>query len=134
MRVKKMKFKVLFSTMIFTLLTILCLNSVNAQAPGGMQMKTPEERATAITDKMKTELSLTDAQVPQVSAINLKYAQKADSLFKAPGDRSEKMPAMQSLQQSKAAELKGILTPDQYTKYEAMVKEMMDKAKAMYHN
>lgn len=132
MQAKKFKYRLLASALSICIMSIAFSTSANAQNGNGMMQMSPADRATAQTNKMKTELSLTDAETTQVSAINLKYAQKADSLYKAPGDRSEKMPAMQSIQSSKMAEMQSVLTPDQYTKYQAMVKEMMDKAKAHY--
>lgn len=134
MQVKKNHFKFLLSIIAISMSTIAFTGSAKAQAPGGMQMQSPEERAAYMSTKMKTELNLTDAQYPQVQGINLKYAQKADSLFKAPGEREEKMPVMQSLQQAKGSELESILTPEQNTKYQAMVKEMLDKAKAKHRD
>jgi|SRR5450432_388067 len=134
MRTSKLNFKAIISALAFSFIGMFFTLSVNAQAPGGMQMQTPEQRADTLTSKMKTALMLSDEQLPQVQSVNLKYAQKMDSLYNAPGERTEKMPVMQSMQQDKTAELKTILTPDQYTKYQAMVKEMMDRAKAMHHS
>jgi hypothetical protein len=111
-----------------SIVSVLMISSGTACAQmDSMAMKTPESRAAMLSDKMKTDLTLTDAQYAQVQGINLKYAQKNDSLFKSPGERSDKMQAMRSSMQAKGDELKAILTPDQFTKYQAMEKEMRQK-------
>ncbi len=43
---------------------------------------TPEERATKRTERMKTELSLSEQQTKEVGALNLKHAQEMDVLQK----------------------------------------------------
>ena len=111
-----------------SIVSILMIVSGTARAQmDSTAMRTPESRAAMLSDKMKTDLALTDAQYAQVQGVNLKYAQKNDSLFKSPGERSDKMQAMRSSMQAKGDELKAILTPDQFTKYQAMEKEMRQK-------
>ena len=111
-----------------SIVSVLLLVSGTAQAQmDSAAMRTPESRAAMLSDKMKTDLALTDAQYTQVQGVNLKYAQKNDSLFRSPGERSDKMQAMRSSMQAKGDELKAILTPDQFTKYQAMEKEMRQK-------
>jgi hypothetical protein len=43
---------------------------------------TPEERAAKRTERMKTELSLSEQQTKEVGALNLKHAQEIDVLQK----------------------------------------------------
>ena len=43
---------------------------------GNRPQRTPEERAKRETEWMKTDLTLTEAQIPLVDTINLKYAKK----------------------------------------------------------
>jgi hypothetical protein len=125
MQIKRIYFRILAMASIVSVLMIVS-GTVRAQTDS-MAMRTPESRAAMLSDKMKTDLTLTDAQYAQVQGINLKYAQKNDSLFKSPGERSDKMQAMRSSMQAKGDELKTILTPDQFTKYQAMEKEMRQK-------
>ena len=93
---------------------------------------TAEVRAANLTEKMKTELSLTDAQYPQVQAINQKYAQKNEEIFKGPDARFAKFKALKSSQQDKNKEMKAVLDKDQYKKYAAMMDEMKSKAREQY--
>lgn len=120
---------------LITLLSVASMTA-HAQVADGAKTadstRTAEGRAAALTEKMKTELSLTDAQYPQVQAINLKYAQKNEQIFQGPGGRFAKFKSLKSSQKDKSKEMKAILTPDQYKKYEAMVEEMKNKAKEQY--
>ena len=50
--------------------------------PPQRQQRTPEERAKRESDWMKTDLALTDKQIPQVDSINLKYAKKQIKVIK----------------------------------------------------
>jgi len=91
--------------------------------------RTPEGRAAALTEKMKTELSLTDDQYPSVQAINLKYAQKNEQIFKGSDGKFAKYKALKSSRKDKGKEMKAILTSDQYKKYEEMVEKMAEEFK-----
>jgi hypothetical protein len=94
--------------------------------------RTPEGRAAALTEKMKKELSLTDDQYPSVQALNLKYAQQNERIFKGSDGKFAKYKALKSSQKDKSKEMKAALTSDQYKKYEAMVEEMKSKAREQY--
>ena len=89
--------------------------------PPQRQQRTPEERAKRESDWMKTDLALTDKQIPQVDSINLKYAKKQSELIEKMrnegGDFQSIRPKMQELQTKKNEELKGVLTEDQMKKY-----------------
>jgi hypothetical protein len=64
---------------------------------------TPEERAAKRTERMKTELSLSEQQTKEVGALNLKHAQEMEAL------RAE---AKQKRTAHKAA-IKAVLTDEQ---------------------
>jgi hypothetical protein len=68
---------------------------------------------------MKTDLTLTDVQVPQIDTINLKYAKKQMELRnQLQGQGREAMMAKrQELQSQKNEELKKVLTEAQMKKY-----------------
>ncbi|WP_075591055.1 DUF4890 domain-containing protein [Labilibacter marinus] len=113
--------------LIFTLAAFLVLSiSVNAQGPqrGG----TPEEMAKKQTEKMKKDLSLSEDQVTKVSAINLKYAKKIDEVRNnASGDRAAMRESMQPIRKARNAEMKKVLSEDQYKTMVEKDKEMMEK-------
>ena len=88
---------------------------------------TPAERAKAQTAMMKGKLGLTDAEAAKVAPINLKYAEKMEPIIKGPKLPIMKMRDAREVEAQKEAELKGVLTADQFTKFEAGKEEMMEK-------
>jgi hypothetical protein len=95
-----------------------------------MQAATAQEHAAKMTDWMKTNLTLTDSQVPKVTDINLRYATTMDSLKNSPGDQTEKMSTMKADNTAKDLEIKGVLTDSQYQVYQAKEAEMKAKNKS----
>ncbi len=77
---------------------------------GQNQNVTPEERAQKMTDRMKTELSLTDAQYKEVYAINLAKAKKQTELEK--GNKEQRS----AMRDQHLADLGNVLTPEQMEK------------------
>jgi Spy/CpxP family protein refolding chaperone len=86
--------------------------------------RNPDEAAKSLTERMKTELGLTDQQYASVHSINLEYAKKASTLR---GDsstsRDERHTRLKSLRQQKRTELKKVLTPEQQQKWADARKE-----------
>jgi hypothetical protein len=109
------------------------LVSVAAASPlDALKGTTPQERA-AIQNKMMAEkLALTPQQQPQIDALNLKYAQKMQSVIDGDEGMFAKMRAAQSVDQEKEAELQKILTPDQWSTYLAGKEEMREKLQAAF--
>ncbi|HTI94587.1 MAG TPA: hypothetical protein VL727_28535 [Puia sp.] len=135
----KISFSIAFLILCF-LFSTLAVNAQSAQPAQAGQparstdsTRTPEGRAAALTEKMKTELALTEDQYPSVQAINLKYALKNEQIFKGSDGKFAKYRALKSSQKDKSREMKGILTSDQYKKYEAMTEEMKNKAMEQYN-
>lgn len=110
-------------------MTVIMLISTASFAQDKMPHKTPEERAKMMSDKMKTELSLTDDQYQKVQAINLDFANKTKDIKKDGADKAGWAEKMKPLDEERTTSLKGVLTPDQFTKFESMKKDMKDKHK-----
>lgn len=87
------------------------------------------DRAAKLTEWMKTNLQLTAEQVAPVQEINLKYANKMDDLRKRSQGRRAKMQTLKSDNKAKDAELKKILTADQFKTYLAKKEEIKKKFK-----
>ncbi len=87
------------------------------------------DRAAKLTEWMKTNLQLTAEQVSPVQEINLKYANKMDDLRKSSQGRRAKMQTLKSDNKAKDAELKKILTADQFKTYLAKKEEIKKKFK-----
>lgn len=116
----------LFSTWFLAALILLSATTVFAQnqkSGKGQGKATPEERAKRQTDKMKESLSLTSAQEPKVSAINLKYAKKMEDVRKV-SDTAAQRKSAQALNKQKEGELKTVLTAEQFKLYLKQVEEL----------
>ena len=87
------------------------------------------DRAAKLTEWMKTNLQLTAEQVSPVQEINLKYANKMDDLRKSSQGRRQKMQTLKNDNKAKDAELKKILTADQFKTYLAKKEEIKKKFK-----
>ena len=101
-----------------------------------MAATTPQQRADRQTAQMKKQLSLTAEQEPTVAAINLKYAQRMQSVLET-GERNPNAARAQTMKQvremtgSKDDELKAVLTNDQYKQYETFKDEQKGRMKEM---
>ncbi len=88
---------------------------------------TPEQRAKALTEIMKTKVGLTPEQTGKVMDLNLEYAKKMDPLIKGSAGPLVRMREMKQINEAKEAELKQILSPQQFEKYLASKEEMREK-------
>jgi hypothetical protein len=88
---------------------------------------TPEQRAKALTEMMKTKIGLTPEQTGKVAELNLTYAKKMDPLIKGSAGPLVRMREMKQINEAKEAELKQILSPPQFDKYLASKEEMREK-------
>jgi periplasmic protein CpxP/Spy len=104
-------------------------------AKGDKARKTPEEMARMRTDKMAQKLELNASQKSQLQALNLRHAQEMKARresYKASGektaaDKAKIQEARKASHDKWQAELKGVLTEQQYAKYEAYRAEMQQK-------
>ncbi len=117
--------KTAFNTCLVALL-IFASTSVFAQQQ--KQQRTPEERATIATNKMKETLQLSDDQYVKVKAINLDYAKKINER-RAVKDKSALKDKMKNLDSQRMRSLKSVLTPDQYAKYETQKNAARERLK-----
>ncbi|WP_431215505.1 hypothetical protein ACQ86N_12895 [Puia sp. P3] len=124
--------KIRFATVF--LAAFLLVGTVAARAQSADSTRTAEGRANQLTERMKTELSLTEEQYPKVQAINLRHAQKNEAIFQGTGARFAKFRSLKSSQKDKSKEMKSVLTSDQYKKYEQMMEEMKNKARQQYQS
>lgn len=114
---------------LLSLILMMALFQTASAQDSTMKGGTPEQRAQLQTAWMKDKLALNETQVGQVSAINLKYAKMNDPVLKGSDNKFSKFKKLKAAQKDKEKELKGILAPDQFTKYLAMQDEMKDKMK-----
>jgi periplasmic protein CpxP/Spy len=103
------------------------LIAIGGYAQGKRQPKTATERAEKVTNKMKEKLNLTDDQVQKIKAINLEAAQQKDSLK---SDKAELKNKVKTIETSRDAKIKEVLTDAQKAEYEKMkanAAQKMDK-------
>lgn len=89
--------------------------SLHAQERTATRQRTPEDAATRAarrTEHMRSTLQLTEDQVARVQAINLKHAEAVEAAREA--DKAKRDQERQELKASYDAELKAVLTPEQY--------------------
>jgi periplasmic protein CpxP/Spy len=90
--------------------------------------KTPEERAKLRTEHMTKELALSPEQQAKVEAINLKYADQVEAVrSEREAERTAKREAAKAMHDAHDAEMKAVLTADQYTKWVAKKQEAKAK-------
>ena len=100
------------------------------------EKRTPQERAKARTEHMTKELALSPDQQAKVEAINLKYADQVEAVrSEREAERTAKREAAKAMHDAHDAEMKAVLTADQYTKWVAKKQEAkakhMEKRKQM---
>ena len=92
-----------------------------------LKSTTPEQRAGMQTDLMKSTLGLTSEQTPKVADINLKYAKRMDPLIKGSADPAAKGRKMEEVDQQKEAELKEVLSPEQFKAFHSAKVQMRQR-------
>ena len=110
-------------------LTLCLLLSAAASAQGLAELKktTPEQRAGLLTDMMKARLKLMESQVSPVHDINLKYAKKMQPVLEGSERPFREVWELKDLNHGKEAELKKVLTPEQFQQYLMAKDEMRQK-------
>lgn len=122
-----------FKIMLFAVALALVSISVVAQ-PHPPQQKgkpNPQERAEQLTQVMTQKLQLNDKQTAAVKDINLRYAaqlaefrQNNQQHHPAAGKPN---PKVKELRQQRSAELKNVLTPEQFAQYQEMEEHFLDQ-------
>lgn len=106
---------------VTSILVLICMTFGQAQ---GRNARSPQERAQRQTKIMIEALDLTEAQVPLVDQINLKYSQRATDLWNQDGNRRAKFKTLRKLMSQKDTELEAVLSADQYMIYEEKKADM----------
>jgi periplasmic protein CpxP/Spy len=104
-------------------------------AKGDRAQKSPEDMAKMRTEKLAQKLDLNASQKNQLQALNMRHAEEMKAMresYKTTGektaeDKAKMKEAKQASHDKRQAELKGILTQQQYAKYEADKSEMRAK-------
>lgn len=106
--------RILFAFTMFVLVT-----TSMAQGNKGKGPKTPEQKATNVSNKMSQELSLAEDQKSKIYAMSLERLKKKEQLkVKYANDKEAAKKEYKEIQQSYATNLKTLLTPEQYKRWE----------------
>lgn len=90
---------------------------------------TPEVRAQRMTDRMVKEYSLNEKQAKELQAANLELVKQMQvNKEQAKAEKRQKREDMKSMRDAREAQLKKILTTDQYTAYQ---KKQAEREKGM---
>lgn len=110
------------------LVSMLSITTVSAQ---DKEKKTPQERATMLTERMDKALVLTADQKAKISELNLGVALKNERIRKdASLTKDKKKEALEANKATRDYNLKMILTPEQYAKVEKMQAKMQERREA----
>lgn len=107
---------------------LLLFFSVAVQA----QQADKTEAATRLTDKMKTELTLSEEQYPKVYEANLSFINKAAEAKAAGGGKISMLKKLKALDQERDGALKAVLTDAQFKSFEALKKENRSEMKKQF--
>ena len=114
------------TTTIFLSL-IFALTNVFAQHE--LKEMPADQRAKLQTERMTTSLKLDAGQTEKVGQINLKYAQKMDPVIQGTRSKMSRFKAFKSINKDKEAELKEVLTTQQFEQFQKQQQEMKNKLK-----
>src|SRR5688572_9623609 len=115
-----MQMKTFYRLPLFAFFFLVSIVTLNAQET---TRTSAADRAKKLSDKMKTELSLTDSTYTNVYAINLKYAEKNAEIMNGAEGKLAKFKSLKTSNDQKEKEMKGVLTKEQFKKYKEMMKE-----------
>ncbi len=100
-----------------------------AQQGGNRNIK-PEDRARQMTDRIKADVQLTDAQYEKVYALNLKQVEEMQEARKnAAAQQGDRREAFRTMQKNREDELAKILSAKQMQQYQEAQQKNAEKAK-----
>lgn len=123
-------------SILFILLICASLTASIAQQEGmkARERKSPIERSEAFTRRMTKELNLEATQQERVKAINLerfKQLEEIRNTFAA--DQKTMALKVKEVNNNYFNNLQGVLTAEQFSKFQEMKEEMKEKAMARKH-
>lgn len=110
------------------LMLVIGFFALQAQRTAERRPMDPEKMAEKQTARMTEQLNLDEKQAEQVTAINLKYAEQSKgNKEQAKAEREARKAERQQMQETKMAELKQVLTPEQYAEMEKAQAERSER-------
>jgi hypothetical protein len=104
---------------------LMMINTARAQTFGDFRKMTADQKTQLISDSLKVNLQLTDAEYKQVYTIVYEAFTKIAPIVKGSGDRIEKRQQALAVLADSRAKLKAVLTPQQVAVLEAKRTKLM---------
>jgi hypothetical protein len=115
---------------LFLVSSLIWMMVMTVAAQGGMQNMTPEDMAKRQSDMIKQSTGCDAATTAKVEAVCLKYAKEMAAVREKYTDREARREPMKAVRDKQDADLKGVLTADQYAKMTAAQEEMRKQRQA----
>ncbi len=115
---------------LFLVSSLIWMMVMTAVAQGGPQNMTPEDLAKRQAEMIKTSTGCDAATLAKVEVICLKYAKELATVREKYTDREARREPMKVVRDKQDADLKAILTADQYAKMKAAEEEMRKQRQA----
>lgn len=109
---------------LFLVSSLIWMMVMTVAAQGGMQNMTPEDMAKRQSEMIKQSTGCDAATTAKVEAVCLKYAKEMATVREKYTDREARREPMKAVRDKQDADLKGVLTADQYAKMQAAQEEM----------
>ena len=111
-------------SLVLVLVSVFVIN-VSAQNPNRKSRMTEEDRAAKRTEMMTKQLDLTADQQAKIKEINLRHSQQTTNQQRqVREERRQNRENMKSKMAARDAEIKQVLTPEQYEKWQEKKQEM----------
>lgn len=115
---------------IFLAMTLFMVSAVTSQAQERQQREkmTPEQQATRTVEQLNKELTLTEKQQTDLKKwYTDSYTQRAKNMEKNRDNREAMRETMKKDQEATQAQLKKVLTEEQFKKYQENEKKRMEQ-------
>ncbi len=93
-----------------------------------------KELPQQMTDKMKTQLSLSEEQYPKVLAANEQFISQMSAMKDGGGSRLSKLKKLKAIDSERDKALKKVLTEEQYAAFQEQKKENRAAARSQSRN
>ena len=117
------------SMSMFFALFLMGTNTTFAQSSATNLTEQQKEKINNNVETYATALQLSEAQKPKFKEITIKYAKQMKAVKDSGGSRISKYRKVKSIRKNKDAEMKTLLSKDQYNVYLEKQKEMQKKMK-----
>ena len=115
---------------IVILMSVMTLLLVSNQSIGQKKVANPAKKAQRQTEWMTKELGLLADQATKVGEINTKYIAAIDEAENTIANKAERVTKVRNLQKERNEELKKVLSPEQFSKLQELLKEKKEQRKA----